>query len=112
MHYGKAIVGILGAALSAILVALTGDNTIGGTEAVNIAIAVVGAFAVFTAPNVPGAAVTKAVIAVLMAVLTLTVDLIADGITISEWLQLAAAAVTALGVYLTPNRTTVIGRHA
>jgi hypothetical protein len=43
------------------------------------------------------------VLAVLSAVLMLAVNLIADGITISEWLQLGVAALGALGVYAVPN---------
>lgn len=103
MTYAKSILAVVAAGLSAAIVALTGDNTIGDVETINIAIAVVTAAAVFAGPNVPGATVTKMVLAVLGAVLTLAVNLIVDGITISEWLQLGVAALAALGVYAVPN---------
>lgn len=104
MNYAKAVAAVVGAGLSAAIVALTGDNAFSNVELINVAIAVVGAAAVFAAPNVPGAPITKAVLAVLLAVLTLSVNLIVDGVTASEWLQLAVAALSALGVYSVPNR--------
>lgn len=101
--YAKLVAAVIAAGLSAAVAALT-DGTIGQGEAINIAIVVVGACAVFAAPNVPGAPVTKAVIAVLTAVLTLAASLITDGLNLSDWLQLAVAALGALGVYAVPNR--------
>lgn len=102
--YSKAIAAVVATILSAVIAALTGDNTIGNVEWINIAIAGTGALVVFTAPNVPGARYTKMVVAVLMAVLTLAVNLIVDGVTVSEWLQLGMAALGALGVYAVPNK--------
>lgn len=102
--YAKSVLAVIAAGISAAIVALTGDQLIDDVEKINIAIAVVTAAAVFTGPNVAGARVTKSVLAVLGAVLTLAVNLIADGITASEWLQLLMAALGALGVYFIPNR--------
>jgi uncharacterized membrane protein (UPF0136 family) len=103
MNYAKALVAFLVTLLSGIVAALTGDNHVDSTEWINVAIAATGALAVFTAPNVPGARVTKFVLAALTAVLTLAVNLIADGVTVSEWLQLLVAAAGAVGVYAVPN---------
>jgi hypothetical protein len=103
MNYAKAGAAVVATVLSAVIAALTGDAVIGDVEWINIAIAGVGALAVFTGPNVPGARVTKAVLAVLSAVLVLLVNLIVDGVTISEWMQLGVAALGALGVYSVPN---------
>ena len=103
MNYAKAGAAAVATILSAAVVSLTGDAVIDDVEWINIAIAGVGALAVFAAPNVPGARVTKAVLAVLSAVLVLLVNLIADGITMSEWMQLGVAALGALGVYSVPN---------
>lgn len=103
MTYAKSVLAVVVAGISAAIVALTGDNSFSDVELINIAIAVVTAAAVFAGPNVPGARVTKMVLAVLGAVLTLAVNLIVDGVTLSEWLQLAVAAAGAIGVYAVPN---------
>jgi 2-keto-3-deoxy-6-phosphogluconate aldolase len=104
VNYAKLGAAVVATILSAIIAALTGDAVIGSTEWINIAIAGVGALAVFSAPNVPGAPVVKTILAVLSAVLVLLVNLIADGITISEWMQLGVAALGALGVFVVPNQ--------
>lgn len=70
---------------------------------VNVAIVGVGALAVFAGPNVPGAPVTKVVLATLAAVLVALQSVISGGISTAEWLQLALAAFGALGVYAVPN---------
>lgn len=103
MNYAKLFAAVVATLMSAVIAALTGDATISDIEWINVAILGVGALAVFASPNVPGASITKAVLAVLSAVLVLSVNLIADGITISEWLQLGMAALGALGVYAVPN---------
>lgn len=99
MLYTKALAAVLAAALSAAVVALTGDNSFSAVELINIAIAVVGAVGVAYFPNTDDAPAAKSVLAALMAVLVLATDLIAGGFTVSEWLQLGLAALTALGVY-------------
>src|SRR4051812_5600388 len=101
-RYVKYVAALVGTVLSALVGALT-DNVITDTEWINVAIAGVGALAVFTAPNIPGAIYTKAILAALTAVLQLLVSFISDGISASEWLQLAVAALTALGVYQVAN---------
>lgn len=105
MNYSKAIAAVVATVLSAVVAALFGDEFVSSVEWVNIAIAGVGAAAVFAAPNVPGAAYTKAIIAVLTAVLTLLASLLLVGpLGVSEWLQLGVVALGALGVYAVPNR--------
>ncbi|MGE3795969.1 MAG: hypothetical protein AB7I38_18865 [Dehalococcoidia bacterium] len=108
MSYSKMFAAILATIMSGTVAALTGDGVISTVEWINVAILGVGAASVFTAPNVPGARYTKAVIAVLSAALTLAVNLIVDGVTVSEWLQLGVAALGALGVYAVPNSS---GEH-
>lgn len=104
MNYAKAIAAVVATVLSGVIAALTGDGVVSTAEWINVAILAAGALAVFTAPNVPGARVTKAVLAVITAVLTLAVQLIGDGtLDMTEWLQLAMAALGALGVYAVPN---------
>lgn len=104
MNYAKALAAVVATVLSGVIAALTGDNYIGDVEWINVAILGVGSLAVFAGPNVPGSRYTKAVLAVLSAILVLLVNLIVDGITVSEWLQLGVAALGALGVYSVPNR--------
>jgi 2-keto-3-deoxy-6-phosphogluconate aldolase len=99
MNYGKAIAALVATILSALVVALLGDAVITTIEWVNVAIAGTGAAAVFAAPNVPGAKYTKSTLAVLTAVLVLLTSVISGGISTTEWLQLALAALGALGVY-------------
>lgn len=104
MTYAKALAAIVATVLSGVVAALTGDGAVDVQEWVNVVLLAAGAAAVFTAPNVPGARVTKAVLAVLTAVLTLAVNLITGGLDVTEWLQLGVAALGALGVYAVPNR--------
>lgn len=102
--YAKFLAAIVATVLSAVIAALAGDAVISNVEWVNVAILAVGAAAVFAAPNVPGAAYTKAILAALMAALTLAVQLLVDGqLDLVDWLQLGVAALGALGVYAVPN---------
>lgn len=104
MNYAKALAAVLATVLSAVVAATVGDEVVTTVEWVNVAIAGIGAAAVFAAPNVPGAAYTKAVLAVLTAVLTLLASFLLVGdLGTSEWLQLGVAALGALGVYAVPN---------
>jgi 2-keto-3-deoxy-6-phosphogluconate aldolase len=104
MNYAKALAAVGATVLSGVVAALTLDQTITPVEWVNVAILGAGALGVFAAPNVPGARYTKAVLAVITAVLTLTVQLLFDGVLdVTDWLQLGVAALGALGVYAVPN---------
>lgn len=102
MNYAKSVAAVIATVLTAIIAALVGDAAISAVEWVNVAIAGVGAAAVFASPNVPGARYTKSILAVLSAVLMLLTSVIVDGITMTEWLQIAVAALGALGVYAAP----------
>jgi len=110
MAYAKSLLAVLVTVISAVVAALT-DNTVTNVEWINVAIAGAGAAAVFAAPNVPGSRYTKAILAIVTAVLTFLVTVITDGITASEWLQVLVIAAGALGVYAVPNKpTTTIGQ--
>lgn len=104
MKFAKLIASVIGAGLAAAVAAFT-DNDITNVEKINIAIAVVTAASVFTAPNVPGAMYTKSILAVLGAVLVFLTSAITDGVNTAEWLQVGVIALTALGVYAVPNST-------
>lgn len=102
MRYAKFVAAIVATVVSALIAAMTDDH-VSVVEWVNVAIAGVGACAVFAAPNVPGSRYTKAILAVLTAVLTLLVSLITGGLTPAEVLQLIIAGLGAVGVYAIPN---------
>jgi hypothetical protein len=70
---------------------------------INVAIAAATATSVFTAPNVPFANFTKTALATIIAMLTLAVNVVADGVTLSEWLQLVVGGTGAVGVYPVRN---------
>lgn len=101
MKYTKFIVMVLVTALTAVAAVLSGGIT--SAEWVTVAIATVGALSVFAAPNVPGAAYTKSILAVLTAVLAFLVTAITGGINASELIQIAILAAGAVGVYAFPN---------
>ena len=87
----------------ALIAALAGDNYISSVEWVNVAIVGVGACAVFYAPNVPHARVTKFVMSALAAVLTVAAfALPATGLVYAPALPVAlvALAVGQMGVHL------------
>lgn len=111
MSYLKMFVAIFAAGLSALMVGLTGDSHFSTVEIINVAIAVVGAIGVYYVPNAPNGPVAKSVVAALMAVLTLAVNLIAGGLTLTEWIQLAVAGFSAIGVYAVRNDATPTPAH-
>lgn len=102
--YAKFAAIVLATVLSAVTAALAGDSIISPQEWVNVAILGVGAAGVFAAPNVPGAAYTKSILAVLAAVLTVLASVIIGGVGTAEIIQMILAALGALGVYAVPNR--------
>ena len=101
MKYTKFIVMVIVTALTAIAAVMSGGIT--PTEWVTVAIATVGALSVFAAPNVPGAAYTKSILAVFTAILAFLVTAILGGISSAEYLQIAILAAGAVGVYAFPN---------
>lgn len=105
MAYAKSLLAVLVTGIYAVVAALT-DNTITTVEWISVGIALAGAAAVFTAPNVPGAKFTKGVLAVITAVLTFFATAVADGVSTSEWLQVLIIAAGALGVVAVPNKKT------
>lgn len=102
--YSKFVAAVVATVLAACTAALVGDNVISPQEWVNVAILGVGACAVFAAPNVPGAAYTKSVIAVLSAVLTVLASVIVGGVGTAEVIQMILAGLGAVGVYAVPNK--------
>ncbi|MFI6162228.1 hypothetical protein ACIA59_20080 [Micromonospora haikouensis] len=106
--YGKAVVALAIALLTALAAALT-DGHVTAPEGVQIAIAVTTAGGVWLVPIVPQYPWTKTGIAMLLAVLNLAVTLISDGITLAEAVNLALAGLGILGIAAAPARS-LIGR--
>jgi hypothetical protein len=102
--YAKAILSIIAAGIG-ILVAAVSDEVVTTAELVNVGIAVVAAVGVYAVPNVPAgpARYLKTGVALLGAVLAAIASFLTDGITSSEWLQIALAGLAAVGVYVVPN---------
>lgn len=101
--YWKSILTVIATVITAVVAALSGNSGITAGEWVNVAIAGVGACAVFTGANVPGAVYTKTILAVLAAVLAFLTSAIVGGVSGTEWLQIAVIALGAIGVYAVPN---------
>ena len=104
MQYAKFALAVIATVLTGMVGAYT-DGVITNVEWINVAIVGVGACGVFAAPNVPGAMYTKAIIAVLSAVLAALASFITDGVSQAEMMQLAVIGLGALGIYAVPNRT-------
>lgn len=103
MSYIKLLVALVGAVVMSVASFYT-DGQFTAEEGVQVAIAGATAAGVWAAANVPGLTWAKTFVAVLLAVLTLLVSYITDGVSTSEWLNLGVAALTAAGVYALPNR--------
>ena len=93
-------------AVIAVLVALAAVWTDGVTaiEWVNVSIVGVTALGVFTAPNVPGAAYTKAILSALGAGLVVLTSAITGGVSFPEFVQIIVAAAGAVGVFAFENK--------
>jgi hypothetical protein len=106
MTYAKALVALVIAGFTAAASALT-DGQFTSTEKVQVAIAVATAAGVLVTANVPTLVWAKAAIAALLAGLNAVVVYLGFGtLTHAEWLNVALAVVTVIGVYLAPNSAT------
>lgn len=100
MNYLKSFAMVVAAGLVAVASVLSGGIT--PVEWVTVLIALTGAAAVFTAPNVPGAKYTKEILAALAAVLAFLVSAIVGGVNGPELIQIAIIVLGALGVVAAP----------
>jgi hypothetical protein len=100
--YTKFIVQALITVLVALAAVWTGGVT--NVELVNVAIVGIGALGVFAAPNVPGAAYTKAILSALTAGLVVLASVITNGIVFPELVQILVAAAGAVGVFAFKNQ--------
>lgn len=101
--YGKGIVAALIAAYTVVQAAIS-DGRVTTVEGVQIAIATVTAIGVYVLPQHPQADWVKTTLAVLLAILGVVATAIVQG---WSWNELILAALTALGVSLSPAQSTV-----
>lgn len=102
MTAAKFLVALVGAFVAAVAAVVT-DDVVTDVEKIQVGIAVATAASVWIAANVPTMPAAKTAVAVVLAVLTLAVGLITDGMQAADWWLLAVAGLTAAGVFATPN---------
>ncbi len=113
-RYAKAILAVVATVLVALVPYFSHSNHLTDAEWINVVILGLGAIVVYVAPNLPGAgaAYTKSIVAALIAGATLLVSAVGAGsfsnVTGSEWVQIALAALAAVGVYAVPNATAAL----
>lgn len=102
--YAKSLLYVLLAVAGVLVTALT-DNIVTTPELVNVGIIGVGAVGIYVVPNAPEGAARfmKTAVAFVAAALVALSSFLSDGITPSEWLQIAIAAFAGIGVYIIPN---------
>lgn len=102
--YAKSLLYVL-LAVAGVLVTALSDDTVTTSELVNLAVIGVGAVGVYLVPNLPTgvAQYGKTAVAFVTAALVAVLSFLSDGITPSEWLQIAIAAFAGIGVYIVPN---------
>jgi hypothetical protein len=104
-RYIPLIATLIAAGLGTAVAAYT-DGVITNAEKVNIAISIVGAGGVFTAPNIPGATYVKFAISMISPVLAFLASAITDGVSTSEWLQIGVIALGPIVVLAAPSPVT------
>lgn len=105
-RYLPLIFTLLGAVAMAVLtsvVAATQDGRVDATEWVQVVIQVFTVVSVWGAANIPGFTRAKALMAAIGVVLNLLVSYIIGGIDATEWMDLAIAFLSALGVAAAPR---------
>lgn len=100
--YGKALAAVLFAALTAAQVRFGGDSQLDAGEWVQIGIAAVTAIGVYVVPLAPQYTWTKTVVAVLLSVLQALATVALGGLDPNDYMTLALAALTAVGVGMAP----------
>lgn len=100
--YGKAIAAVIAAALTVAYGALSGDKHVDPDEWIQILIAVTTAVGVYVVPLAPGYRWGKTAVAVVLSVLQVLATVILGGLDANEWIALALAGLTVVGVGAAP----------
>lgn len=104
MQYAKMGVSVVLTVLAALVPLLVnGLAAVTTGDWLNVAILAVTSAGIFAAPNVPHSKYTKAVLAVLGAVLAVLITSLTGGFTVVTAIQCVIAAANALGVYQVKN---------
>ena len=103
-HYAKSLLYIALAVVGVLVTALA-DDLITVDELVNIGIIGVGAIVTYLVPNLPEGVgrYAKVIVTFVIAALVALQSFLTDGVTTTEWLQIAVAAFAGIGVYVIPN---------
>ena len=103
-HYAKSLLYIALAVVGVLVTALA-DDVLTVDELVNVGIIGVGAITVYLVPNLPAGVgqYAKVIVTFVIAALVALQSFLTDGITTTEWLQIAVAAFAGIGVYIIPN---------
>ena len=103
-HYAKALLYIALAVVGVLVTALA-DDLLTVDELVNVGIIGIGSISVYLVPNLPSGVgrYAKTIVTFAVAGLVALQSFLTDGITTTEWLQIAVAAFAGIGVYVIPN---------
>jgi hypothetical protein len=104
-RYGKALAAVVFAFLTALYSGLSGDDILEASEWVNIGIAAATAVGVYLVPLDPKFRWGKTAVGVILSVLQVMYTVVIGGLDSNEWIMLALAALTALGVGVAPARS-------
>lgn len=99
-NWKKSLGAVVATIASALVAALSGDNALSSPEILNIVVIALAAVSATVIPELDAgiAQFAKPIVLASSAAATLAVNLIADGITTGEWLQLLVAALGAVGI--------------
>jgi hypothetical protein len=100
--YGKSIVAALYAVAVVAVAQLSGDHHVDASEGVAIGIALCTALLTYIVPLVPSAPWTKTAIGAILAGLQVATTVIVGGVDSNDWLLIAFAVASALGIQLAP----------
>jgi hypothetical protein len=101
-EYGKSILAALYAIAVTVMPQLSGDGKVDPAEGIAIAIAVCTALLTYLVPLVPSATWVKTAIGAALAGLQVATAVIAGGVDSNDWILIAAAVLSALGIALAP----------
>lgn len=110
--YGKAIVAAIYAVAVVAVPLFSGDNHVDPSEGVAIAIAVCTAILTYLAPLAPGARWVKTAVGAVLAGLQVLTTVIVGGVDGNDWLLIAFAVASFLGIAVAPAVSPVTGTAA
>jgi hypothetical protein len=111
--YLKFVAQVAATVIAAVVALLNGTDHPGASDWVNVVVIGLGAVAVLGAGNLPEGVWrhTKLIVSAATAVAVLLQSVVTDGISSAEWLQLALAALGALGVFAAPGPKVYTADH-